>query len=72
MGPKGALLSHNLADTAGCDASFFKLLIAKRFSGPSGNCIDGVVYNEFVPPRQTVNGHFYMQVLQRLRDAVRS
>jgi len=25
--------------------------------------IDGVVHHEFVPPGQTVNGHFYMQVL---------
>jgi len=33
--------------------------------------IDGVVHHEFVPPGQTVNGHFYVQVLQRLRDAVR-
>ena len=32
--------------------------------------IDGVVHHEFVPPGQTVNGHFYVQVLQRLRDAV--
>ena len=33
--------------------------------------IDGVVHHEFVPPGQTVNGHFYVQVLQSLRDAVR-
>jgi transposase len=33
--------------------------------------IDGVVHHEFVPPGQTVNGHFYVHVLQRLRDAVR-
>jgi len=33
--------------------------------------IDGVVHHEFSPPGQTVNGHFYVQVLQRLRDAVR-
>ena len=33
--------------------------------------IDGVVHHEFVPPGQTVNGNFYVQVLQRLRDAVR-
>ena len=33
--------------------------------------IDGVMHHEFVPPGQTVNGHFYVQVLQRLRDAVR-
>ena len=32
--------------------------------------IDGVVHDEFVPPGQTVNGHFYVQVLQRLRDAI--
>ena len=33
--------------------------------------IDGVVHNEFVPPGRTVNGHFYVEVLQRLRDADR-
>ena len=32
--------------------------------------IDGVVHREFIPPGQTVNGHFYVQVLQRLCDAV--
>jgi len=32
--------------------------------------IAGVVHHEFVPPGQTVNGHFYVQVLQRLRDTV--
>jgi hypothetical protein len=32
--------------------------------------INGVVHHEFVPPEQTVNGHFYVQVLQRLSDAV--
>ena len=33
--------------------------------------IDGVVHHEFVPPGRTVNDHFYVQVLKRLRDAVR-
>jgi len=33
--------------------------------------IDGVVHHEFSPPGQTVNGHFCVQVLQRLRDTVR-
>jgi len=33
--------------------------------------IDGVVHHEYVPPGQIVNGHLYVQVLQRLRDAVR-
>jgi len=33
--------------------------------------IDRVVHLEFVPPGQTVNGHFYVQVLQKLHDAVR-
>jgi len=33
--------------------------------------IDGVMHHEFVPLGQTVNGHFNVQVLQRLRDAVR-
>ena len=27
--------------------------------------------HEFIPPGQTVNGHFYVQVLQRLHDAIR-
>ncbi|PNF17245.1 hypothetical protein B7P43_G05234 [Cryptotermes secundus] len=31
--------------------------------------IDGLVHHEFIPPGQTVTGHFYMQVLQRLRNA---
>jgi len=30
-----------------------------------------VVHHEFVPPGQTVNGHFYVQVLQSLRDEFR-
>ena len=33
--------------------------------------IDGVVHHDFVPPGQTVSGHFYVHVLQKLRDAVR-
>ena len=33
--------------------------------------IDGVVHHEFVPPGETVNGHFYVQFLQRLRNALR-
>ena len=33
--------------------------------------IDGVVHHDFVPPGQTVNCQFYVQVLQRLRHAVR-
>jgi histone-lysine N-methyltransferase SETMAR len=33
--------------------------------------IDSLVHHEFVPPGQRVTGHFYVQVLQRLRDAVR-
>jgi len=32
--------------------------------------IDGVLHHEFIPPGQTVNRHFYVQVLQRLHDAV--
>ena len=31
----------------------------------------GIVHMEFVPPGQTVNQTFYLQVLRRLRDAVR-
>jgi hypothetical protein len=45
----------------------FEALIANRCLGPPGNCIDGVVHHEFIPPGQTVNGHFYVQVLHRLR-----
>ena len=33
--------------------------------------IDGLVHHEFVPPGETVNGHFYVQFLQRLRNALR-
>ncbi|PNF32638.1 hypothetical protein B7P43_G15510 [Cryptotermes secundus] len=33
--------------------------------------IDGLVHHEFVPPGQTVTGHFYVQVLQSLHDVVR-
>jgi hypothetical protein len=33
--------------------------------------IDGLEHHEFIPPGQTVTGHFYVQVLQRMRDAVR-
>jgi transposase len=33
--------------------------------------IDRVVHHELIPPGQTVNSHFYVQVLQRLCDAVR-
>jgi hypothetical protein len=32
--------------------------------------IDGSAHHEFVPPGQSVTSHFYLQVLQRLRDAV--
>jgi len=32
--------------------------------------IDGVVHHEFILPGQTVNGHFYVQVLQRLCNTV--
>jgi hypothetical protein len=32
--------------------------------------INGVMHHEFSPPGQTVNGHFYVQVSQRLRNAV--
>jgi hypothetical protein len=31
---------------------------------------DGLLHHEFVPPGQSLAGHFYVQVLQRLRDAV--
>jgi len=33
--------------------------------------IDGVVHHGFVLRGHTVNGHFYVQILQSLRDAVR-
>ena len=32
--------------------------------------IRGIVHKEFVPPRQTVNGNFYFEVLRRLRETV--
>jgi histone-lysine N-methyltransferase SETMAR len=31
--------------------------------------IDGLVHREFIAPGQSVTGHFYMQVLQRLHNA---
>jgi hypothetical protein len=34
--------------------------------------IDGLVHQEFIPPGRSDTGRFYMQVLQRLSDAVRS
>jgi hypothetical protein len=33
--------------------------------------MDSLVYHEIIPPGQSVTGYFYVQVLQRLRDAVR-
>jgi hypothetical protein len=40
----------------------------RQIQGKSyAHCIDGVVHREFVKPGQTVNGYFYVQVLQRLR-----
>jgi hypothetical protein len=33
--------------------------------------IADLVHHEFVPPGQNVTGYFYVQVLQRLRAAVR-
>jgi hypothetical protein len=33
--------------------------------------MDGLVHHKFVPPWQSVAGHFYVQVLQRLCNAVR-
>jgi len=32
---------------------------------------NGIVHKEFVPPGQTVNQQFYLQVLKRLRNSVR-
>jgi hypothetical protein len=32
--------------------------------------MDGIVHKEFVPPGQTVNQQFYLQVLKRLRNSV--
>jgi len=31
----------------------------------------GIVYKEYVPPRQTVNAAFYVEVLKRLLENVR-
>jgi hypothetical protein len=33
--------------------------------------VDSSLHHEFVPPGQSGTGHFYVQVLQRMRDAVR-
>jgi hypothetical protein len=33
--------------------------------------IQGIVYKEFVPPGQTVNGKFYCEVLKRMREGIR-
>jgi len=33
--------------------------------------ISGIVHKEFVPPGQTANKQFYLEVLKRLRDSVR-
>lgn len=33
--------------------------------------IRGIVHSEFVPPGQTVNQHYYLQVLKRLRESIR-
>jgi hypothetical protein len=33
--------------------------------------VDGFVHHEFISPEQSVTGHFYVDVLQRLLDAVR-
>ncbi|PNF23469.1 Mariner Mos1 transposase [Cryptotermes secundus] len=33
--------------------------------------VNGIVHKEFVPPGQTVNQHFYLDVLRRLRERVR-
>jgi hypothetical protein len=32
---------------------------------------DGTVHQEFVPPSQTVNQHYYLEFLKRLREQVR-
>jgi histone-lysine N-methyltransferase SETMAR len=32
---------------------------------------DGTVHQEFVPPSQTVNQHYYLEVFKRLREQVR-
>jgi hypothetical protein len=31
----------------------------------------GIVYREWVSQRQTVNQHFYLEVMRRLRESVR-
>jgi hypothetical protein len=33
--------------------------------------VNGIVHKEFVPPGQTVNQYFYLDILKRLRDSVR-
>jgi hypothetical protein len=32
--------------------------------------VNGIVHKEFVPPGQTVNQYFYLDVLKRLHDSV--
>ena len=48
-----------------------------KFAALSSPCwsffpdIQGIVHKEFVPPGQTVNGEFYLEVLKRLRECIR-
>jgi hypothetical protein len=45
---------------------------SQKFPGiPHQTENENLVHHEFVPPGQSVTGHFYVQVLQRLCDAVR-
>jgi histone-lysine N-methyltransferase SETMAR len=52
-----------------CDVKYKLQGAVKRF--PEFLDIDGLMHHDLVLPGQRVTGHFYMHVLQRLRNAVR-
>ena len=45
--------------------SIVKTLLVSFFN------VDGIVHREFVPPGQTVNQQFYLNVLKMLRESMR-
>ena len=57
----------------------FKFATSQKSAASEVRCQDdadffyatGIVHSEFVPNGETVNQAFYLQVLRRLRDAVR-
>ncbi|GBL91735.1 hypothetical protein AVEN_71374-1 [Araneus ventricosus] len=70
-GDKDAVIrmAHNVLSSTkeitSCQIQKKKVMLVAFF----GN--EGVVHHEFVPDGQSVNGPFYMQVLKRLREAIR-